>query len=50
MDIKPETAKKVAYPVAGAVVAATVLASCKQQQMVAGEVPQNPVPIVVLKK
>lgn len=32
MEIKPEAAKKVAYPVLAAVVAATALSSCQQQQ------------------
>ena len=32
MEIKPETAKKVAYPVAAALVAAAALSSCQQQQ------------------
>lgn len=31
MDIKPETVKKVAYPVLAAVVTATVLSACEQQ-------------------
>ena len=49
MDIKPETAKKVAYPVAGAVAAAAVLSACQQQQMLVGS-PPVPAPIVILKK
>ena len=31
MEIKPETVKKVACPVAAAIAAAAVLASCQQQ-------------------
>lgn len=36
MEIKPETVKKVTYPLAAAAAAATVLASC--QQAVSGQV------------
>lgn len=32
MEIKPETVKKVAYPVAAALVAVAALSSCQQQQ------------------
>ncbi|MCQ2366705.1 MAG: hypothetical protein MJ056_06055 [Akkermansia sp.] len=49
MEIKPETVKKVAYPMAAAVAAATALSACQQQQQLVGKVPA-PVPIVVIKK
>lgn len=51
MKIKPETTiKKVAYPVAAAIAAATTLSACQQQQL-PGEAP-IPGPIIVehLKK
>ena len=32
MDIKPESAKTLAYPVVAAVIAAAALSSCRQQQ------------------
>lgn len=52
MKIKPETTiKKVAYPVAAAIAAATTLSACQQQQQLPGEAP-IPGPIIVehLKK
>lgn len=50
MEIKPISAKKVAYPVVAAVVAATALAACQQQQRQGGVLHIDLPPVTPAKK